>query len=445
MSLLAGQTVLTTFQRDLLGSVLNGTLIFNTTNQRMEVYSENMWKSIIQNPEDSPLGVIRGNGNQTNWIASYFGASGFNKVVVGTYLTHASIGAHASELDAWATLYLRQSKLMAIAGSVSAPSIGFNDDNNSGIYSEGDNTIAFGVNGVKKMDIYNNHIRTFTKLLITDGTEAEPYLAFQGSTQTGLFLPATNILGITAAGIKRFHVSSTEVLSTLPITLPNGTAALPAITFTSGVNTGIYSSEADNLSISTGGVERLKCNNTNINFLTNNVNVDSGRLTVSCGVSLGSNWIAANIGATNYNNRIVMGSIAAKATIGAHNHSLTGWTNLEIANPVNVYPSDVRLKDNITNSTCNALAELKTIRIVEYDWKTDDNRVMSEKKGKHVCYGVIANELELIYPEKVQDMDSIKSVTGSFGDSAYLMLVKACQEQQILIEALTARVTTLEE
>ena len=66
--------------------------------------------------------------------------------------------------------------------------------------------------------------------------------------------------------------------------------------------------------------------------------------------------------------------------------------------------------------------------------------------------GVVAQELETVFPGMVDDVpdydmegNNLGTVTKSVKYSVFVpMLVKAMQEQQTLIESLTARITTLE-
>ena len=63
--------------------------------------------------------------------------------------------------------------------------------------------------------------------------------------------------------------------------------------------------------------------------------------------------------------------------------------------------SDARLKDNISPSTLDALAIIRSIDIADYDWYN----------GKHVSAGMIAQQLEEVAPDLVHtDVDGVKSI-----------------------------------
>jgi hypothetical protein len=96
--------------------------------------------------------------------------------------------------------------------------------------------------------------------------------------------------------------------------------------------------------------------------------------------------------------------------------------------------SDRRLKENITDLP-NQLANITALRPVEFDY------IESEGGGHQL--GFIAQEVEEIYPDLVGErQDGMKTLSGMGKMEA--RLIKAIQEQQATIEALTARIAALE-
>jgi hypothetical protein len=96
--------------------------------------------------------------------------------------------------------------------------------------------------------------------------------------------------------------------------------------------------------------------------------------------------------------------------------------------------SDRRLKENIVNLPPQ-LANIMTLRPVEFDY------IESEGSGHQL--GFIAQEVQEIYPDLVGERED-GMLTLSDLNKNDARLIKAIQEQQALIEALTARITTLE-
>jgi len=104
--------------------------------------------------------------------------------------------------------------------------------------------------------------------------------------------------------------------------------------------------------------------------------------------------------------------------------------------------SDVRWKENIRDLD-DGLSKVMQLRPRKFDWK--------EGKGKDVTNdrGFIAQEFETVFPDLIDEWidpapegeEPYKAVRADLIPT----LVKAIQEQQAIIEALTARIETLEE
>jgi len=117
--------------------------------------------------------------------------------------------------------------------------------------------------------------------------------------------------------------------------------------------------------------------------------------------------------------------------------------NGDVTNTNNSYGaiSDEKLKENIVDATPK-LEKLNQVRVVNFNMKGDDRKQL----------GVIAQELEQIFPsmvDKTPDRDAegndLGTTTKSVRYSVFVpMLIKAMQEQQAIIESLTARISALE-
>ena len=126
---------------------------------------------------------------------------------------------------------------------------------------------------------------------------------------------------------------------------------------------------------------------------------------------------------------ILVGSTAQKA-------SGTTWSN----------PSDIRLKDNIT-SYSKGIGELMKIQVKTWEYNGKGGTIRGYKG-----LGVIADEVMQILPDTVdtykaklnQDDAKVSDIKKFDATEITWLLVKTCQEQQDLIEQLSARITTLE-
>jgi hypothetical protein len=101
----------------------------------------------------------------------------------------------------------------------------------------------------------------WSTIALENGTAAAPSLYFLSSgTDTGIYSPGTDQVGISTGGVVRLTTSTTAFTGTLPWLGQNGTVSAPALSFSGDTNTGIYNVGADQLGITTGGVQRVNFN-----------------------------------------------------------------------------------------------------------------------------------------------------------------------------------------
>jgi hypothetical protein len=114
-----------------------------------------------------------------------------------------------------------------------------------------------------------------------------------------------------------------------------------------------------------------------------------------------------------------------------------GTSKANINNSSGAYSamSDARLKENVQESA-KGLSEILALRSVSYTFIDD------EAKTEQI--GFIAQEVEPVIPEVVSAPTSANQYYGLNYAGVVPVLVKAIQEQQAIITALTARVEALE-
>ena len=98
-----------------------------------------------------------------------------------------------------------------------------------------------------------------------------------------------------------------------------------------------------------------------------------------------------------------------------------------------VHTSDRRLKKDITDLDAS-LAKVLGLRGVNYYWKDTE-------KNSDLQTGVIAQELEVIFPELVNNDGEYKSVNYT---GLIPLLIEAIKEQQKQIDLLDSRITLIE-
>ena len=108
-----------------------------------------------------------------------------------------------------------------------------------------------------------------------------------------------------------------------------------------------------------------------------------------------------------------------------------------------IQASDYRIKQDVETQTEPAIERVKQIRPVTYTY-TNNETLMSVADGV-AREGFIAHELAAVIPSAVQgEKDAENQIQSLKLDALCSVLVKALQEQQVIIESLEARITQLE-
>ena len=262
-------------------------------------------------------------------------------------------------------------------------------------------------------------------------------------------------------------VNSLGVSLTSPVTFPAGTVSLPSITTSGDTNTGAFFPAADTMAFAEGGTEVMRVSPLNYVFINTTSNAaDAGLQVFSKNNSTDTCFFYnnADLGTT----RNIINCFAG--TFGISAEKVFGvFTNGNAVNKNNSYGaiSDIKFKKDIVdaNSQWN---DIKNIKIRKFKFKND----LSEKNQ----IGVIAQELELISPNLIEETQNQKTVsvpvlnkdgnpiynedgTPKFefklvNDETtnkvvkysilYMKSVKALQEAMERIEQLEARLTALE-
>jgi hypothetical protein len=116
--------------------------------------------------------------------------------------------------------------------------------------------------------------------------------------------------------------------------------------------------------------------------------------------------------------------------------SQRGWISVETTGTTFGNLSDRREKQNFADAP-EALSKINQVQVQSFDWKA----------GGHTDYGFVAQDLYEVLPFVVTAGDDGENVEKPWGiDNSKMVpvLVKAMQEQQAIITALTARVEALE-
>jgi len=155
-------------------------------------------------------------------------------------------------------------------GTVTTPSYTFTGDTNTGIYSTGADNLSVTTGGVQQLAVTTNSVSVTGAagvLKVPDGTVSLPSYSFTSDPDTGFYISAANTIGIACGGIEQVTISTSAVtfnvtVSYTGISVDAGAVTTPSYTFNGDTNTGIYSSGADVVDITNGGVNSLRINGT---------------------------------------------------------------------------------------------------------------------------------------------------------------------------------------
>lgn len=235
-------------------------------------------------------------------------------------------------------------------------------------------TITAPANGAT-LTIADGKTFTASNTLTFTGTDSSNVAFGTGGTvaytadNLGVFAATTSaqLAGVisdeTGSGALVFGTSPTFTTSAL---FPDGTVSAPSIGHSGDTNTGIYFPSADTIGLSTAGVARMTVTDSGPVYIGTTSNVFTGAYlqVVSAGnppLALRNGSATGGLywyqGPNNSNTYVLLnqGNAGVYITDGA-----TSWTGT----------SDERLK-NIVGEISNATAKITTLRAVNFTWKSD--------------------------------------------------------------------------
>jgi hypothetical protein len=306
---------------------------------------------------------------------------------------------------------------------------------------------------------------------LSAGSASAPALTTSGDTNTGVLFPAADTVGITTGGTERVRVDSSGNVG-IGTSSPSftfgkglmvnnaGSATLRLNNSTDSVNAEIssytggllcYTLTSHPILFGIGGSEKARIDSSG-NLLVGQTGQNSSE---KFGVTQSSNGMGIQVRNTNasFSSHSLFVAADRNTTNGSfnyiscYNYGSSGYRFyvLDSGNVQNINNSygaisDAKLKENVTDTTPK-LEKLNQVRIVNY------NLIGEQQKQ----IGVIAQELEAIFPSMVEELtdrdqegNDLGTTTKSVKYSVFVpMLIKAIQEQQALITQLQADVAAL--
>lgn len=253
--------------------------------------------------------------------------------------------------------------------------------------------------------------------------------------------------GVTTPGV--VNTAGQTIATTLAVTgvttIAAGSAAAPALVgATGGATTGVWFPAASTVAFANAGVESARIDSSG-NLLVRQTAAPLA-LAGSCQIAnaSGSGQFSGGDGALARTYSFGRDNVTTSSFVFTFNGSLI--SSINAATGVYTPVSDARLKKNITpiNYGLNEILKLNPVMYNMVD-ESDDSK-------KHI--GLIAQETKSVIDESVNDLVTVTQEMKDLGakeqyygldKSVFVpVLIKAIQEQQALITALTARITALE-
>lgn len=312
-------------------NIANGSVLFSTGTNLTGSASKMFWDDATGRL--NVFGYNNGSGS-ANWISGNFGGNAGNRVVLGTFNGDASIGAHTSDLSAWAGLSLNP------GGGVIIPSLAGTSTQMVVVGSNG----FLGSQAIPANGGTVTNITTTAPLTVTSSSNTPVLGITQASATIGGFLTSVdwNIFNNKQNALSNANINTNGILTSADWNifnnkqnaLNNANASTNGILTSADWNT--FNNKFSLPSLTSGSV--LFSNGTAISENNSSFKWDNSirRLDIK-GLNDGtpsagfSNWISTSVGGSG-GNRVVLGVQNGEATIGAHTNALTNWAKL-IINP----------------------------------------------------------------------------------------------------------------
>jgi hypothetical protein len=160
-------------------------------------------------------------------------------------------------------------------------------------------------------------------LQLPDGTAALPALTFSGDTNTGAYRVGANSLGFSTDGVNRMTVNISDVtVAASQLLISVGGAGAPALAFANDADCGLYRAGADDIRFAVGGAEKMKWTAAGVNIPTvDGAMTVNGALTINAALAatggLTVTQSASNtIGATITGNGSAFGALITGGATG---------------------------------------------------------------------------------------------------------------------------------
>lgn len=156
------------------------------------------------------------------------------------------------------------SDLRVRSGTLSALSVIFSADQDTGFYRSADNTFTIAAGGTGGLSVSNVAVTGLKPFRADDGSNSSPSFSFTSETDMGFYRPGSGGIGWTVGGAQKGQFTATQTQSLVPIVAPDGSVGTPSISFTNEPDTGLYIIGTNNIGITAGGILGLDYNSSRV-------------------------------------------------------------------------------------------------------------------------------------------------------------------------------------
>lgn len=135
---------------------------------------------------------------------------------------------------------------------------------NTGLYASVSGIPIFVHNGSGVLTLANSGVTASYNITAPAGLVGSPGFNFAGSTNTGFYRPSVGVIGASCAGSQVMSMAAGAITTTVPYVAPLGAVGAPSFSFAGDLDTGIYSSGANSVSIAAQGIETCAFDGTSV-------------------------------------------------------------------------------------------------------------------------------------------------------------------------------------
>jgi hypothetical protein len=142
--------------------------------------------------------------------------------------------------------------------SASAPGVSFIGNTGTGIYSGTAGTLRGAAGSSQVFGATSTTFNFTVSAKAINGAANAPSWSFVSDDDNGLYYIGTNNWGMSAGGTLRWDINTTRIVTTLPQQGPAGSASAPTYSASGDTNTGMYLPGSDVLAFATAGTLRYQ-------------------------------------------------------------------------------------------------------------------------------------------------------------------------------------------